>query len=159
MGAEKIAHGLRACTEEHWMEEKLTVLKVDMKNAFNLVSCQALLSECGKHFPVLYPWAHWCCSQHPYLWNTMGNLTSECGVRQGDPPGPLLFSLVLNILVSEIASDAGCAHLLYHAWYLDDGAVAGPSTEVKRVLAILEEWGPSLGLHVNIPKCEVLLSW
>ena len=118
MGAENIAHGLRACTEEHWMEEKLTVLKVDMKTAFNLVSCQALLSECGKHFPELYPWAHWCCSQHPYLWNTMGNLTSECGVRQGDPPGPLLFSLVMNILVSEIASDAGCAHLLYHAWMM-----------------------------------------
>ena len=37
--------------------------------------------------------------------------------------------------------------------------MADPSTEVRRVLAILEEWGPSLGLHVNIPKCEVLLSW
>ncbi|KAL5482161.1 hypothetical protein EMCRGX_G022455 [Ephydatia muelleri] len=53
----------------------------------------------------------------------MGNLTSECGVQQGDPLGPLLFSLVLNILVAEIASDAGCAHLLYRAWYMDDGVV------------------------------------
>ena len=129
---------------------------------------------------------------HPYLWHMMGNLTSECGVQQGDPLGPLLapswpplgpllapswpplgpllasswpplgpimasswpplgpllapswhplgpllFSLVLNILATEIASDAGCAHLLYHAWYLDDGVVAGPSTEIRRVLAIL----------------------
>ena len=37
--------------------------------------------------------------------------------------------------------------------------MAGGSTEVRRVLAILEERGPSLGLHVNIPKCEVFLSW
>ena len=131
------------------------MLKVDMKNAFNMVSRQALLSECAKHFPELYPWAHWCYSQHPFLWHEMGNLTSKCGVQQGDPLGPLLFSLVLNILVAEIASDAGCAHLLYHAWYMDDGVVAGVSTEVRRVLAILEEKGPSLGLHINIPKCEV----
>ena len=30
MGAEKVAHGLRACMGEHWMEENLTVLKVDI---------------------------------------------------------------------------------------------------------------------------------
>ena len=123
-----------------------------------LIWCPIKLSssECAKHFPELYPWAHWCYSQHPYLWHTMRNLTSECGVPLLAPSwlplgpllaplGPLLFSLVLNILVTEIASDAGCAHLLYHAWYLDDGVVAGPSTEVRRVLAILEERGPSLG--------------
>ena len=33
--------------------------------------------------------------------------------------------------------------------------MAGSSTEVCRVLAILEERGHSLGLHVNINKCEV----
>eukprot|EP00731_Ephydatia_muelleri_P011109 Em0006g3a len=136
MGAEKIVHGLRACVEKHWLEENLVVLKVDMKNAFNLVSRQALLSECAKHFPELYPWAHWCYSQHPYLWHTMGNLTSECGVQQGDPLGPLLFSLVLNILVSEIVFEPGCANLLYHAWYLDDGVVAGSSTEIEEVGAL-----------------------
>ena len=82
----------------------------------------------------------WCPPLSPLLapsWPPLGPLLA--------PFGPLLFSLVMNILVSEIASDAGCAHLLYHAWYLDDGVVAGPSTEVRRVLAILEERGPSLG--------------
>ena len=157
MGAEKIAHSLRVHVEMHWLEENFVVMKVDMKNAFNLVLRQAILSECAKHCPELYPWAHWCYSQHPYLWHMMGNLTSECGVQQGDPLGPLL-SLVLHILVSEILTEPGCAHLLYHAWYLDDGVVAGPNTEVRRVLAILEEKGRSLGLHVNIAKYEVFLS-
>ena len=47
MGAEKVAHGLRASMEEHWSEENFTVLKVDMKNdgvpsGSPLGVCQAL---------------------------------------------------------------------------------------------------------------------
>eukprot|EP00731_Ephydatia_muelleri_P032417 Em0023g924a len=76
-GAERIIHGLRACVEEHWLEEDFGVLKVDMKNAFNQVSRRALLSECAEHFPELLPWVGWCYGQHPYLWHTLGCLTSE----------------------------------------------------------------------------------
>ena len=85
----------------------------------------------------------------------MGTLTSECGVQQGDPLGPLLFCLVLNILVKDICSDPNCAHLSFHSWYLDDGVVAGPSLAVQKVLALIEEKGPPLGLLVNFSKCEV----
>ena len=59
-GAEKIAHGLRACANKYWLDDDFVVLKVDMKNAFNMVSRQALLSECSTHFPELLPWAIWC---------------------------------------------------------------------------------------------------
>ena len=37
-GAEKIAHGLRACIDEHWGDDDFAVLKIDMRNAFNVVS-------------------------------------------------------------------------------------------------------------------------
>ena len=147
-------HGLRDCIEQHWLENDFVVLKVDLKNVFNMVSRQAVLNECGKHFPELLPWASWCYSQHPFLWHPLGCLTSEQGVQQGDPLGPLLFSLVLNILVSEISSRGDCS-LNYHAWYLDDGALAGPGSSVYNILAMLQELGPSLGLHVNIHKWEV----
>ena len=121
-GAERIIHGLRACVEEHWLEEDFGVLKVDMKNAFNQVSRRALLSECAEHFPELLPWVGWCYGQHPYLWHTLGCLTSESGVQQGDPLGPLLFSLVLNVLVKTISEDTACSSNQFHAWYLDDGS-------------------------------------
>ena len=110
-----------------------------------MVSRQAVLNELGKHFPELLPWASW----HP-----LGCLTSEQGVQEGDPLGPLLFSLVLNFFVSDISSRGDCS-LNYHAWYLDDGALAGPGSSVYNILAMLQELGPPLGLHVNIHKCEV----
>ena len=50
-GAEKITHGLRICLEEHWLDEDFVAFKVDMKNAFNVVSRQAVVEECATFFP------------------------------------------------------------------------------------------------------------
>ena len=105
-------------------------MKVDMKNAFNLVSCQSLLDQCALHFPFLLRWTEWSYSQHPFLWHSMGTLTSEAGVQQGDPLGPFYFALVLHHLILIIAKDDSCQDLLFNAWYLDDGVVAGPSSSV-----------------------------
>ena len=63
-----------------------------MSNAFNFVSRQALLEECAVHFPELLPWVGWCYGSHPTLWHPLGQLSSETGVQQGDPLGPLLLS-------------------------------------------------------------------
>ena len=131
------------------------MLKVDMKNAFNQVSRRALLSECAEHFPELLPWVGWCYGQHPYLWHTLGCLTSESGVQQGDPLGPLLFSLVLNVLVKTISEDKARSSNLFHAWYLDDGVLAGSRQSLCRCLSLLQVHGPALGLLVNVSKCEV----
>ena len=42
-GTEKIVHGLRRCDEDHWLDNDFAVIKIDMKNAFNPVSSEALL--------------------------------------------------------------------------------------------------------------------
>ena len=85
----------------------------------------------------------------------MGTISSEIGVQQGDPLGPLLFCLVLQQVVSTIAEDADCASLLFHKWYIHDGVVAGPIAAIARVLAIIQYRGPPLGLYINIAKCEL----
>ena len=118
-GSEITIHGLRDCIERHWDDEDFVTLKIDFQNAFNIVSRQALLEECHTHFPELLPWASWCYGQHPMLFHPMGTISSETGVQQGDPLGPLFFCLVLHKLVATIASDEEASHLLYHKWYMD----------------------------------------
>ena len=145
----------KGCIEEHWSDPEFAVLKVDLKNAFNVVSRQALLVEVKNHFPKLLPWACWCYGLHPLLWQTMGHLQSESGVQQGDPLGPLFFDLILNLLISEISEDEVCSHLQFHAWYRDDGVLAGPISAGHRALALIKAIGPSLGLFLNVSECEV----
>ena len=65
----------------------------------------------------------------------------------------MLFSLVLHRVVSAIASN--CPELLFHMWYLDDGAIAGPKLVVLRALSIVQDLGPPNGLSVNTSKCEL----
>eukprot|EP00731_Ephydatia_muelleri_P002269 Em0001g2269a len=66
-GAEKIIHGLRGCVDEHWHNADFAVLKIDLHNAFNRVSRQAVLAACGLHFPELLPWSSWCNDCGPPL--------------------------------------------------------------------------------------------
>ena len=58
----------------------------------------------------------------------LGKISSQSGVQQGVPLGPMLFALVLNKLVSSIEADDDFFHILLNAWYLDDGVLAGNST-------------------------------
>ena len=95
-GAEKIIHGLRSCVDKHWQEVDFAVLKIDLLNAFNRVSRQAVFNACALHIPELLPWFQWCYGQYPALWHSLGTISSEIGVQQGDPLDPLLFCLVLQ---------------------------------------------------------------
>ena len=50
-------------------------------------------------------------------------------------------------------ADDECFEILIQAWYLDDGALTGSRPAVQRDLYLIEEMGPSLGLHVKLAKC------
>eukprot|EP00731_Ephydatia_muelleri_P022126 Em0014g717a len=154
-GAEKIVHSVRRCIEDNWLNGDFVVFKVDMLNGFNMVSKQAVLDECATFFPELLPWVSWCYGSHSSLWHPMGRVSSQSGVQQGDPLGPMLLALVLHKLVTSIEVDDDCLHLILEAWYLDDGVLAGERSAVIRALHLIEELGPHLGLHINFSKCEL----
>ncbi|XP_056688373.1 uncharacterized protein [Spinacia oleracea] len=79
-------------------------------------------------------------------------LWSSQGVQQGDPLGPLLFALVLQPLVCKIRD---AFDVCLQAWYLDDGTIIGDTLVVGKVLQLIMEDGPCLGLHLNVEKTEV----
>ena len=66
-GAEKYVHSLRKCIENNWESGDFAVFKVDMSNAFNRVSRQAVLDECSLFLPELLPWVSWCYDSHSIL--------------------------------------------------------------------------------------------
>ncbi|KAL5474555.1 hypothetical protein EMCRGX_G026516 [Ephydatia muelleri] len=61
----------------------------------------------------------------------------------------------LGSRIVQCDADDECMDLLYQAWYLDDGALAGNRPAVLRAMHIIEEVGPALGLYI---KCELFSS-
>ena len=67
-GAEGIVHAISRLIEVHGKDDKLAMLKIDFKNAFNSVSREAMFSLCKEHFPKLYSWIVYCYRDQPLLW-------------------------------------------------------------------------------------------
>ena len=88
------------------------------------------------------------------LWHPLGKIRSESGVQQGDP---MLFALVLHKLVTTIAADDDCLHLLLEALYLDYGVLAGDRSVVLRALHHIEELSPHLGLQSTFRSVNSLV--
>jgi hypothetical protein len=94
-GAEGIIHSISRMIGVHGRDDKLAMLKIDFKNAFNSVSREAMFLLCKEHFPKLYSWIIYCYRDQPLLWFDRKSIKSCVGVQQGDPLGPFLFCLVL----------------------------------------------------------------
>ncbi|XP_073955687.1 uncharacterized protein [Choristoneura fumiferana] len=74
-------------------------------------------------------------------------ILSQVGAQQGDPLGPLTFSLAIHKVIAELRSPL-------NVWYLDDGTIGGRPEEVERDLLVLLPRLRDLGLEVNTAKCE-----
>ena len=102
--------------------------KIDFTNAFNSVQRDVFLKECYEKFPQIYKWVHFCYSQHSFLFFGSYIIPSQAGVQQGDPLGPFLFCLVLQVLVNKVRT---CVpNLSLNNWYMDDGSLFGKVEDV-----------------------------
>ena len=101
-----------------------TIVALDLENAFNRLNREFMMKEAKRCLPDLWNLIRWSYEKHSRLYFGDGTfLTSESGVRQGDPLGPLLFSVayakVLRQLIKEL-NDGGILDDLSVMAYLDD---------------------------------------
>ncbi|GJW41336.1 putative reverse transcriptase domain-containing protein [Tanacetum coccineum] len=151
-GGEAIIHAINCLVEDRGDDVGLSMLLVDFQNAFNLVDRTIMLEEVRLRCPAISRWVEFCYSSPARLYYEEYFLWSCQGVQQGDPLGPLLFSLVLHPLICKIRDSF---NLFLHAWYLDDGTIVGDTLVVGKVLELITEDGPRCGLHLNIDKTEL----
>ncbi len=129
------------------------LLKLGFSNAFNTVNREYVLQEVRSKFPCLARFAHWCYAQESKLFFGSHTVPSASGVQQGDPLGPLLFALAVQPLAKEL-KELGLDICLF---YLDDGVLCGSTRTVARALELTQERCRSIGLALNVKKCELVL--
>jgi hypothetical protein len=158
LGTEAAFRAVDQYARRHANSSTKVVLKIDFANAFNTVDRETFLRACNLHAPSAARWSWWCYSQPTTLYYGDTVLQSSAGVQQGDNLGPLLFSLALQPVLLRLKAHYGTSNknLDLLVAYLDDVVLAGDADIVAEALGVLQEACSTIGLLLNLSKCEVI---
>ena len=152
LGCEAAVHAVREYigTDTTNSNTPRVLVKMDVRNAFNTIRRDAILTRIHERCPELYPMAHQAYHLPSPLHIGDQTISSFSGVQQGDPLGPAAFALGVDACARAVQSPL-------NVWYLDDATIAGPADIVQSDLHSLAKALPKLGLQLNPAKCEVTI--
>ena len=160
-GTEAVLNGLNRLIGDPSLPTSTTITSVDFENAFNNVDRQSFLNSIEEFFPELSPWVQYtyCCSALLFL--PGGDIIEAVtGVQQGDPLGPLLFSLAIHPLLIRLqginTGFQGPFSRPFISAYLDDVQLVTPTIE-SAILCLkeIDTMGPAMGLFRSHEKSFV----
>ena len=144
-GIEAILHAFNNLIRSNSLDSSPVLLLIDFINAFNMINRHSFLKIVKDSFPAIFPWVHYCYSVSAPLYLEAFIIWAQTGVQQGDPLGPLLFSLVLDKHLSQMQVRFN----LRVAAYLDDVTTAGTLHNSLDALRYLQVFGPLDGLFLS----------
>lgn len=147
-GCEAVAHSARIYLSNINNTVDKVFLKIDFKNAFNMIHRDHMLHTVAEHTPELFPFINQCYKEPSYLMFGDNVISSARGVQQGDPLGPALFCLSIENLSRSLSTE-------YNCWYLDDGSIGDTIDNVLNNFDIIIKRSSEVGLEVNFNKCEL----
>jgi hypothetical protein len=147
-------------TAAHAISRPMVCLSIDIQNAFNSIDRAAVLNavysdpelaQCWKLVSFAYGSPSLllmnCNDSIP---NDEAFVSSETGVRQGDPLAAFLFSLAMHKVYDAIAKKSRGVYA-----FIDDANAVGTMEECWSVWRSLRQLLSPLGLTVNLSKCEL----
>ncbi|XP_063617938.1 uncharacterized protein LOC134790882 [Cydia splendana] len=147
-GCEAAVHALRTYLSNSPCD---VLVKIDVRNAFNSVNRDTLLTEIKNNIPEIYNYLLHCYDDPTNLIYRENVLSSEVGCQQGDPLGPAIFSLAINPIIQKLKSK-------FNVWYLDDGTLGGDLESVLSDLSTIKSKFETIGLELNYSKCELFIN-
>ena len=146
-GSELLIHQIQLLLESNndWV-----VLKTDVKNAFNTINRSDMIDQVFASFPDIGNHVVRMYSAFSDLVISRGNstviLSSQEGVHQGDPLGPVLFSIAIHPVLLDLQSAHRDVVVLA---YLDDIFVLGPPSKAMLAFDDLKSAFSNIGLEIG----------
>jgi hypothetical protein len=148
---ETILHGLNSLIRGNTVDVHAIFLLLDFENAFNMIGREFFFQETLRLFLEISHWVQFTYGCAALLFTGIDVIPSYIGIQQGDPLGPLLFYLVLQLLLLRVNDKFKGTPT---PAYLDDVTV-GPlrdAVTARSALVFVKLEGPNYGLYLNLIK-------